>query len=263
MGETETGKPDVDGQEKTAEEGTDTSKENDGADDGAEEGTDADDKNDDEGSSDDEETDDDEDDKKDDKKSSKSTSKKDDKGKKEGEAEDDDKEPPTRKSKVDFITERKERREAKKGAKDKKEPEGDDEEADDDIDPADEKTVGKIVQKHLKPLADRMVADEDDKEVSTFLTANPDFKQYEAKARKYMAHPSRKDVPIEEIFYGVAGKDLLKIGAKRAKIAEGEAKKTKGSGGAGDAGGVKPVAEMSKAELEAKQDEVRRKMADR
>ena len=229
MGETETTKPDGDNQEKAGEEETTTSKDNSGADNDTEEGNDTDENNDD-GSDDEEETDDDED-SEDDKKSKKSTSK-DDK-------EDEDKEPPTRKRPIDFIKERQERRKAKGGdTKDKDKATGDEDE-DDDIDEA------------------------DDQEIKTFLTDNPDFKPYEAKARKYMSHPSRKDVPISEIFYGVAGADLLKIGAKRGKIADNEAKKSKTGGGSQDAGGVKPVSEMSKAELEAKQNEVRSKMADR
>ena len=119
------------------------------------------------------------------------------------------------------------------------------------------------MEKALKPFVEKEAKAQDEQEIKDFLSANPDFKPYEAKARKYMSHPSRKDVPIEEIFYGVAGKDLLKIGAKRAKIADNEAKKTKSGGGAADAGGVKSAADMTKAELEAKQAEVRSKLADR
>lgn len=255
MGETETTKPDGDNQEKAGEEETTTSKDNSGADNDTEEGNEADDNNDD-GSDDEEETDDDED-SEDDKKSKKSTSKDEKKD------EDEDKEPPTRKRPIDFIKERQERRKAKGGdTKDKDKATGDEDE-DDDIDEADEKTIGKIVDRKLKPLVEERMKEADDQEIKTFLTDNPDFKPYEAKARKYMSHPSRKDVPISEIFYGVAGADLLKIGAKRGKQADNEAKKSKTGGGSQDAGGVKPVSEMSKAELEAKQNEVRSKMADR
>lgn len=253
MGEIETNKPDTDDQEKAVEEETDTSKNKDGADDDAEAGDDADDNNDD-GSDDEEATDDDEDDT-DDKKSKKSTAKDAD--------DDEDKEPPVRKRPSDFARERIERKNANKnkGKDDAKDDTEDDE--DDDIDPADEKTVGKIVEKALKPFVEKQMKEEDDKEVQNFLKDNPDFAKYEAKARKYMAHPSRKDVPISEIFYGVAGKDLMAIGAKRAKIADNEAKKSKSGGGASDAGGVKPVSEYTKEELEAKQAQVREKLADR
>ncbi|NCN39981.1 hypothetical protein GW916_01900 [bacterium] len=251
MGEIETNKPDADEQEKTVEEDTDTSENNDGADDDAEAGDDADDNNDD-GSDDEEETDDDEDDT-DDKKSKKSTAKDDE--------DEEDKEPPVRKRPSDFAKERIERKKSKSSGKDDADTDNEDE--DDDIDPADEKTVGKIVEKALKPFIEKQMKDDDDKEVKNFLKDNPDFAPYEAKARKYMSHPSRKDVPVQEIFYGVAGKDLLKLGAKRKQIADKEAKKTKSGGGASDAGGVKPVSEYTKDELEAKQAEVRKKLADR
>lgn len=255
MGDIENDKQDKDAPEKTVDEDTDTSKNNDGADDDTEEGDDADDNNDD-GSDDEEETDDDEEET-DDKKSKKSTSKDDKKT-----DEDDDKEPPVRKRPSDYARERIERKNAKKNAgKDDKTSDEDDE--DDDIDPADKETIGKVVAKALKPFVEKEAKAQDEAEIKTFLTDNPDFKPYEAKARKYMAHPSRKDVPIEEIFYGVAGKDLMAIGAKRAKIADKEAKKTKSGGGSDDAGGVKSVKDMSKAELEAKQQEVRAKLADR
>lgn len=252
MGEIETNKPDTDDQDKTVEEETDTSVNKDGADDDAEAGDDADDNNDD-GTDDEEETDDDEDDT-DDKKSKKSTAKDED--------DDEDKEPPVRKRPSDFARERIERKKSKT-APNKDDASDTEDDEDDDIDPADKETVGKIVEKALKPFVEKQMKEEDDKEVQNFLKDNPDFAPYEAKARKYMSHPSRKDVPISEIFYGVAGKDLLKIGAKRAKIADNEAKKTKSGGGANDAGGVKPVAQMSKEELEAKQNEVRAKLADR
>ena len=253
MGEIETNKQNDDGSDKTVEEETDTSVNNDGADDDTEEGDDADDNNDD-GTDDEEETDDDEDET-DDKKSKKSTSKDAD--------DDEDKEPPVRKRPSDFARERIERKKSKDGSNKDDAKDDTEEDEDDDIDPADKKNFSKIVEKAIKPFVEKQMKEEDDKEVSTFLKDNPDFAKYEAKARKYMSHPSRKDVPISEIFYGVAGKDLMAIGAKRAKIADQEAKKSKSGGGANDASAVKPVAQYSKEELEAKQAEVRAKLADR
>lgn len=251
MGENETDKPAQDEQEKTVEEAADTSKENDGAEAEPEAGDSPDDKNK-GGSDDEEETDDDE--ANDDKKSKETTAK--------DAKKDEDKEPPTRKRPIDFIKERQERRKAKQGDSDKSK--NDDEDEDDDIDPADKETIGKVVEKALKPFIEKEAKQQDETEIKEFLTANPDFKAYEAKARKYMSHPSRKDVPISEIFYGVAGADLLKIGAKRAKIADNESKKTRTGGGADGGGdGQKSVKEMSRAELEAKQNAVRAKLADR
>lgn len=254
MGENETDKQNLDGSETTVEEETTTSTKNNGSEENdTDEGDNSDDKTD-AGSTDKEEDGEDKD-QKDDKKSSKSTS--------EGK-EEEEKEPPTRvrKSPIDFIKARQEKRAKKAEQIDSEE---DDEEEDDGIDEADKKTFGKLLNKALQPLAQKAIQEEDDKEVNAFLANNPDFKPYEARARKYMSHPSRKDVPIQEIFYGVAGKDLLILGAKRAKIANDEAKKTKGGTGTGSDAGAsnKSVNEMSKAELEAKQQQVRAKLADR
>lgn len=248
MAENETLEHQGDADEKIEEEETDTSKNNDGAEEGNDEGADSDDNNDGDKSGDADDTEDD--DKADDKKSKKSTSK-----------EDDDEEPPIRKRPIDFIKER----QAKKGNKssDDKEKNDDTGDDDDDIDEADEKAIGKVVKKYLDPFIQDKVKTQDEAEISTFLAENPDLKPFEAKARKYMAHPSRKDVPIAEIFYGIAGKELLRIGANRAKIAKVESKKTVSLGGTQDAGGTKTAATMTRAELEAKQIEVRSKLADR
>jgi hypothetical protein len=244
MGEIETTEQEEDTTVKTGEEDTDTSENNDGADDGDQDGSDADDNKDDaEG---------------DDQEAGKDKSKSDT-------SKDDEQEPPTRKRPIDFIKERQERKKAPKETD--KSKGADDEDAEDDIDPEDEKTIGKVVSKRLKealePFAQAQAQQQDDAEIADFLKANPDFKAYEAKARKYMAHPSRKDVPIEEIFYGVAGRDLLKIGAKRSKIADDEAKKSKSAAGSQDAGAAKGNATLTREQLEAKQAEVRSKMADR
>lgn len=171
----------------------------------------------------------------------------------------DDEEPKVR-QRSDFIKERLERKKAKEADNKNDNP---DEDEDDGIDPTDKKNFGKIVEDYLKPIVEKDMKAQDEQEISEFLRENPDFKAYEAKARKYMSHPSRKDVPISEIFYGVAGADLLKIGAKRAKIADEEAKKTVSGGSQGAEGGSKSVSEMSKSEIEAKQAEVRKKLADR
>lgn len=256
MAEIETTEHQEDVDEKLGEEGTETSKKTDGADDDTDEGDDGDDNdNDDKGKKSDkdddadEDADDDQDD--DDKKSQKGTSKKED---------DDDEEPPVRKRPVsEYIKDRKE----KKAAKAAKSSEEDDDDDVDELDDDDKKAITRVAQKLVKPLYDKVEKEAEEAEVKTFLTDNPDFKPYEAKARKYMSHPSRKDVPIEEIFYAVAGKDLLRIGAKRGKIADDKAKETKSSGGSPDAGGKKSVSEMSSSELEAKQNEVRSKMRDR
>lgn len=244
MGENETDKLE-DTQDKAVEDQSNGSKNNDDADTGSDEDTSTDDKN--SKGEDDKDSSDTEKDNDDDKKSQKSTSN----------ANDDE---PTVRKRSDFIKERIERRQQKNA--EKSESSDKDNEDDIDLDDTDKKTIGKVVENYLKPLVEKEIKAQDEQEISEFLKNNPDFKPYEAKARKFMDHPSRKDVPIDEIFYGVAGKDLLKIGAKRAKIANDEAKAT-ATGGSQDLGGSKSVSEMSKAEFEAKQIEIRQKLADR
>mgnify|MGYP000844560462 CR=1 FL=1 len=245
MGENETDKLE-DTQDKTVEDQSNGSKNNDDADTGKDGGTGTDDKN--SKVEDDKDSDNTEKDNDDDKKSQKSTSKA------------DDSEPSVRK-RSDFIKERIERRQQKQAEKSDN-PDKDNEDEDVDLDDTDKKTIGKVVKEYLQPLVEKDMKAQDEQEISQFLKDNPDFKPFEAKARKWMDHPSRKDVPIDEIFYGVAGKDLLKIGAKRAQIANDEAKAT-ATGGSQDLGGSKSVSEMSKAEFEAKQIEIRQKLADR
>lgn len=182
-----------------------------------------------------------------------------------GEGGDDDAEPPTRKRMTpkDFIIQRQQRKIERMEAN-KEGQQADDEggESDDegDVDPADEETIAKVVDKRLAAEKAAVEAQRaDNKEVDDFLTANPDFKPFEAKARKYMQHETRKSVPIDEIFFAVAGKALLKIGAKRGAAAKDEAQESQAGGGRGaGSGGSKTNAfEMPKSDFEAMQHEVR------
>lgn len=169
-----------------------------------------------------------------------------------------------RKTVKDFIIERKERKIAKLEGKTKGEEgsgEGDEGDGndDDEISPEDRKVIAQVVTPMLKPLLEKSLQAEDEAEVQDFLKANPDFKPYEAKARVWMNHPSRRNLPIKSIFYEVAGDDLLKIGAKRGKEADDEAKRA-GAGG-GNAKGVEGGAnawDLPKDEFAKKQEELRR-----
>ena len=155
-------------------------------------------------------------------------------------AEEDNKEPEirARKTAKDFIIERQAKKLAKAGAPkagEEDDDKGGDSDEDDDVDEEDEKVVRKVASKMLAPIFEEQIAKADDAEVKDFLASNKDFAPYEAKVRTYMKHPSRRDLPIESIFYEVAGPDLLKLGAARAKAADDEAREN-GAGG-GDGGG--------------------------
>jgi hypothetical protein len=162
-----------------------------------------------------------------------------------------------RMSTKDFIIQRQQRKlnKAKAGDGEGKETGEDDEE----VAPEDEALINKVVSKTFAPIIDKTLAAEDEQEIQSFLKDNPDFKPFEAKARRYMQHPSRRQLPVKSIFYEVAGDKLLKIGADRGKAADEKAKNTQTGGGSNRAGeGAKSDWDLPKDEFEAKQERVRR-----
>lgn len=177
-----------------------------------------------------------------------------------------DDEPPVkqRKSVKDFIIERQQKKIAKlqnKGGEGSEGGEGG--EDDDEISPEDEKVITKVLDKKLTPILDpilkKSLQAEDEAEITDFLKDNPDFRPYEAKARQWMQHPSRRNLPISSIFYEIAGPDLMKIGAKRAKDADDESKRAGAGGGSakGNEGGAS-VWDLPKDDFSKKQEELRR-----
>lgn len=252
MGENNTGEDDkkVDGAENNGADNQDDKKSKDGGADEQAEGADkSDDDNADEGGDEGDEETTDEDDEAGDGKTKKPTPQAD--------------EPQTRKrTNVDFILERKNRKIEK--LQGKKDGGADDEEGDeDDVDEADAKVIDKRVHKILSPFIQKQMQDEDATEIADFVKQNPDFAPYADKVKKFAQHESRKDMPIKSIFYEVAGDDLLKIGAKRAKKAGDEAKETQAGGGSAAGGGSeKSVWELTPEEFAEKQEALRNKPRD-
>ena len=184
-------------------------------------------------------------------------------GEKSPENQDKIEEPKTRERKdiPSFIINRKAKTIEKlrsKSQKEDAEPE-DNEDEEDAVAPEDEALIKKVMGPIVAPLAEKLIAEEDNNEINEFLSKNPDFKPFEAKARKYIAHPSRRHLPIESIFYEVAGPSLIKLGAERQKQADEKAQKA-GVGGGSDRGGSggSDVMKMPKDAFEAKQEKVRR-----
>jgi len=172
--------------------------------------------------------------------------------------QDDDAEPEVRKrmSPKDFIIQRQKKKIEKMEKKEAEEKNED--EDDDEIAPEDEALITKVVSKQFAPVFEKTAKEEDDKEVKSFLEENPDFKPYEAKARRYLSHPSRRHLPVSAIFYEVAGTDLLKIGAKRGKEADQEADDTQtGGGSAREKEGEQSVWDLTPEEFAAKQQKLR------
>lgn len=188
---------------------------------------------------------------------------------KSGDDDGDDEEPEVRirKTPKDFIIERQARKiEKLKGAqeKDDKDDKGDDNDDnnDDDVDPEDEKLIKKVASRMIAPIYQKQAEAEDAQEVKDFVAKNQDFAKYEKKVLSRMKHPSRAQMPIKSIFYEVAGDDLLKIGADRAKKAEDEAARGNSGGGSArgdDDGGTVDYSKMTASEFEKKREEVRQK----
>ncbi len=172
--------------------------------------------------------------------------------------EDDNAEPEVRKrlSPQDFIIQRQQKKIAKLKAGEIDERE---ESEDEEIAPEDEALIKKVVAPILQPVLEKTLLAEDEQEIQDFLKENPEFKPYEAKARRFMQHPSRRQLPIKSIFYEIAGDDLLKIGAERKAKADEKARQTQTGGGSNRAGegGGKSYWELSKEDFEAKQEKIR------
>jgi len=156
----------------------------------------------------------------------------------------------------DFIIQRKQKKiEKLEGAdKDGEEDEGN------DILPEDEAIIDRVVSKKIAPLIKQTLDIADDNDVKDFLKENPEFKPFEAKARRWIKDPSRQHLPISTVFYEAAGySNMLKIGADRKTKADIEANDTKTGGGSSRTPeGGPSVLDLSKDDFEKRQEKVRR-----
>ena len=116
--------------------------------------------------------------------------------------------------------------EVRKKDVEKEENKGDDEV---EIDPEDEKSIGKVVDKKLKPVNDTLkeiARMKDEREVDSYIQDNPDFKKYRGSILKHISHPAYSNIPVANIAAMVASRDLMKIGAKKEREAAAKAKET-------------------------------------
>jgi len=116
----------------------------------------------------------------------------------------------------------------------KKETKPDDTKPDDEeVDPDDEKTIGKVVDKKLKEVNQKLEEVQrlrDEAEVTSFIQAKPEFGKYRGAMLKYLSHPAYKNIPVHTIATIVAAKDLEKIGAEKEREAQRKAADTKEKG---------------------------------
>lgn len=185
--------------------------------------------------------------------------------------QDDDAEPPVRRDNSYFVGLRHGKKAAKTAAKkgtkgdegsgDEGEGDGDDEEGD-DIHPDDAAILEDAVAKAVKPLTEKLAAQEDREELNEFLGKNPAFKPYQKRIERFMKHPSRAHLPITTVAMEAVGPEgMMKIGARMARSADTKKQTSKGGNGSGPRGGAaKPkVWDMPDKDFSAMQDEVRRK----
>lgn len=107
----------------------------------------------------------------------------------EEEGEDDDEEPPKRKSPQDYYQER----------QDKKKAKGESKEEDDD-------SVDRKIEGRIKPLEKAIRSQIDEGELRELLRDHPEAKKFEKSIRKYMVHEAWSQVPVEGIYFYLAGK---------------------------------------------------------
>jgi len=99
-----------------------------------------------------------------------------------------------------------------------------------EIDPDDEATISRVLEKKVGPLEKELRATKDQIEVDAFIRDNPEYAKYRGVALKYMANPAYSNIPAHNIMAIVASKDLQKLGAQKEREAAENAKKTRGGG---------------------------------
>jgi hypothetical protein len=60
-------------------------------------------------------------------------------------------------------------------------------------------------------------------EVDEFLSSNKDFTPYRESILKHLKHPAYSNIPVERVAYMIAGKSLIKLGAKSEREAREKA----------------------------------------
>lgn len=93
------------------------------------------------------------------------------------------------------------------------------------------KKVKDVLGEALNPLFAQQDKEALQTEVNDFIATNPEFKPYSDKVMKWSQDPAWEQVPIEQIFYAAAGKELLQIGAQRRAAADEKARQGRTGGG--------------------------------
>lgn len=98
-----------------------------------------------------------------------------------------------------------------------------------------EEKISKVVKKHLSGFVDELSGQRIDSEVNKILTENPEYKPYEARIRRFVDSPNRKEyikagLPVKAVIMEAIAPYLEQIGANKRKLADEKAKITGGGG---------------------------------
>lgn len=115
----------------------------------------------------------------------------------------DDYEPPVRRSALSYIIERKNRQIEK--LKEQENGGGDKNDELEDILTEDQHVISKIVQKQIAPILNSVKNQTDEAELADVMIKHPEAKKIEKSIRKVMSNPAYEQVPVESIFFMLAG----------------------------------------------------------
>jgi len=140
----------------------------------------------------------------------------------------------------------------------------DDDEGDDDLIPSAAKGVRKEVARALAPLMETLGSRADEDDLKDLYGSEPDAKKFDRSIRAYMKHPAYKGVAASVIYHHLAWPLAQATGAKKKIVADTEAGNVKGAGsskkpkgGKGNIPSPEELEDMSDADFEKLQDDVR------
>lgn len=181
--------------------------------------------------------------------------------------DDDAGDPPVRKSGNKFAAARIAKRESSKADKadagSDGEDDDDDEGKDDDKKKSDPDDIDARIQRGIEAALHPIISEQENKDteqqVQKYLASEEGSwfpKEKADQLVKWAQHPSRREIPIEEIALGLAGrKTLIKLGAIKERQATVKAKQSQGGGNqGGDTPAEKKIADMTPAEFKAYHD---------
>jgi len=105
----------------------------------------------------------------------------------------------------------------------------DDKKDDDEIVPDDEAIISKVLDKKLSPFTQQLQNQKTETDLAAILAQNPEYKPYEARIRRWVAHPNRaglikQGLPVKAVVTEALSPYLQKIGADKAKKADDKAR---------------------------------------